>query len=50
LYVFIALSGSAPFQAYPLVSLPLSPGLFGIAALTIVLALAPFFDRRGIEP
>ncbi len=50
LYVFVALAGSAPFQAYPLVSLPLSPGLFGIAALTIVLALAPFFDRRGIEP
>jgi energy-coupling factor transport system permease protein len=50
LYVFVALDGSAPFQAYPLVSLPLSPGLFGIAALTIVLALAPFLDRRGIEP
>jgi energy-coupling factor transport system permease protein len=50
LYVFVALSESAPFQAYPLVSLPLSPGVFVIAALTIVLALAPFADRRGIHP
>ncbi len=50
LYVFVAVNGSAPFQAYPLVSLPLSPGVFVIAALTIVLALAPFADRRGIQP
>lgn len=50
LYVFVALSGSAPFQAYPLVSLPLSPGVFVLAALTIALALAPFADRRGIQP
>jgi energy-coupling factor transport system permease protein len=49
LYVFVALSSGAPFRAYPLVSLPLSPGLFAIAALTLVLALAPFADRRGIE-
>jgi energy-coupling factor transport system permease protein len=50
LYAFVAFEGSAPFQAYPLVSLPLSPGVFGIAALTIAFALAPFIDRRGIEP
>jgi energy-coupling factor transport system permease protein len=49
LYVFVALSGSAPFQAYPLVSLPLSPEVFVIAALTLALALAPFADKRGIE-
>jgi energy-coupling factor transport system permease protein len=48
LYVFVALSSSAPFRAYPLVSLPLSPGVFVIAALTLVLALSPFADRRGI--
>jgi energy-coupling factor transport system permease protein len=50
LYVFVALSATAPFQAYPLVNLPLSPGLFAIAAVTLALALAPFADRRGIEP
>jgi hypothetical protein len=50
LYVFVALGGSTPFQAYPLVSLPLSPGVFVIVALTILFALAPFIDRRGIEP
>jgi energy-coupling factor transport system permease protein len=50
LYVFVALSSSAPFQAYPLVSLSLSPGVFAIAAVTLALALAPFTDRRGIEP
>jgi len=49
LYVFVALGGSAPFQAYPLVSLPLSGAGFAIAALTIAFALAPFLDRRGIE-
>jgi energy-coupling factor transport system permease protein len=50
LYVFVALGGSALFQAYPLVSLPLSPGVFVIAALTVAFALAPFLDRRGIDP
>jgi energy-coupling factor transport system permease protein len=44
------LSGAAPFHEYPLVSLPIAPGVFVLAALLLALALAPFADRRGIEP
>jgi energy-coupling factor transport system permease protein len=50
LSVFAALSGAAPFQAYPLVSMSFSPAVFVLAVATLALALAPFADRRGIEP
>ncbi len=50
LSVFAALSRTAPFQAYPLVSMSLSPAVFVLAAVTLALALAPFASRRGIEP
>jgi energy-coupling factor transport system permease protein len=42
--------GLSAFHAYPLVRLPLTPAWIACAALTPVLALAPFADRRGIEP
>jgi energy-coupling factor transport system permease protein len=47
---FAALGGRAPFEVYPLVSLPLSVDVFVLAALTFAFALAPFANRRGIEP
>jgi energy-coupling factor transport system permease protein len=50
LSVFAAYTGAAPFSPYPLVSMPLSPSVFELAALMLALALAPFIDRRGIEP
>lgn len=48
--IFAALGSAAPFHAYPLVSLPLTPGLFVLDAIMLVISLAPFLDRRGIEP
>jgi energy-coupling factor transport system permease protein len=48
--IFAALSGAAPFQAYPLLSLPLTSGVFILAGLMLLLALFPFLSRRGIEP
>lgn len=48
--IFAAIGSTAPFQVYPLVSLPLAPALFGLAALILLIALLPFLDRRGIEP
>ena len=50
LAVFAAVSGAAPFHAYPLLSVPLTPATFALAGLLLVLAAAPFADRRGIEP
>jgi energy-coupling factor transport system permease protein len=50
LSAFAALGDPAPFHTYPLVSLPLSPAVFALAAATLALALAPFANRRGIEP
>jgi energy-coupling factor transport system permease protein len=50
LSVFAALADPAPFRVYPLVSLPLPPAVFVLAVATLALALAPFADRRGIEP
>ncbi len=47
---FAALGGGAPFQVYPLVSLPLSVSVFALAALSFAVVLAPFANRRGIEP
>lgn len=48
--VFAQLSGAAPFHSYPLVSLPISASVFALAALLLVVALAPFANRRGVEP
>lgn len=45
-----SLGGAATFHAYPLVSLPLGWSWIAFALLAIVVALAPFADRRGIEP
>jgi energy-coupling factor transport system permease protein len=42
--------GLAAFHAYPLVHLPLTPAWIACAVLAPVLALAPFADRRGIDP
>jgi hypothetical protein len=50
LYVLIALDGCAPFSAYPLLSVRATPLVFALGAVTVVLALAPFADRLGIEP
>jgi energy-coupling factor transport system permease protein len=43
------LAGAAPFDAYPLVSMPLSPTTFALCAALPVAVLLPFADRRGIE-
>ncbi len=50
LSVLTAVSGAAPFSAYPLVSLPLGTPALAVAALLLVLSAVPFADRRGIEP
>jgi energy-coupling factor transport system permease protein len=50
LTVAASLSGLAAFHSYPLVSLPLSPAWIACALLALLVALAPFADRRGIEP
>ncbi len=44
------LGGAGGFHAYPLVSLTAEPATFLLAALLVLAALAPFADRRGIEP
>jgi membrane protein implicated in regulation of membrane protease activity len=38
------------FRAYPLVRMPLSPATFALCAALVVVTLAPFVDRRGIDP
>jgi energy-coupling factor transport system permease protein len=43
------LAGAAPFDAYPLVRMPLSPATFALCAALPVAVLLPFADRRGIE-
>ena len=45
-----AIGGVEPFHAYPLVRVGVDPGVIALCALLIALALAPFADRRGIEP
>jgi energy-coupling factor transport system permease protein len=53
--VFVALSvsariaGVADFEAYPSLSAPLGADEFAFAAVLVVVALAPFLDRKGIE-
>ena len=50
LSVLAAVLAAAPFHAYPLVSVALTPSAFVFAALLLALALVPFADRRGIAP
>jgi energy-coupling factor transport system permease protein len=43
-------SGAAHFHSYPLVSMAAGPETLAAAVLLLAVALAPFADRRGIEP
>ncbi|HWJ49679.1 MAG TPA: hypothetical protein VNR42_01585, partial [Solirubrobacteraceae bacterium] len=44
------LDGTGSFQEFPLVHFTLTPWTFVLAGLVFAVALAPFLDRRGIEP
>lgn len=44
------LGGLAPFQAYPSLQVPVGGGQLALAAGLLLSALAPFADRRGVEP
>jgi energy-coupling factor transport system permease protein len=50
LAVVAQLAGAAPFHAYPLVSLGVTPITLAVAGAIALLAILPFADRRGIEP
>jgi energy-coupling factor transport system permease protein len=50
LALLASLGGAGGFHAYPLVSITARPETFALAALIPLVALAPFADRRGIEP
>lgn len=43
------LTGAAPFNAYPLLSMPVSGATFALCLVLPVAVLLPFADRRGIE-
>jgi energy-coupling factor transport system permease protein len=43
-------AGAIPFSAYPTLHAPLTPELVACAGGLLVVALAPFLDRRGIGP
>jgi energy-coupling factor transport system permease protein len=43
------IAGIAPFAAYPPLRAPVGPAEVALAVALIVVALAPFADRRGIE-
>jgi energy-coupling factor transport system permease protein len=43
------LAGAAPFDAYPLVSMPVSSATFALCVALPVTVLLPLADRRGIE-
>ncbi len=43
------LAGAAPFDAYPLLSMPVSGATFALCAALPVVVLLPLTDRRGIE-
>jgi energy-coupling factor transport system permease protein len=49
LAVGAGLAGVAAFAAYPSLHAPAGPDEVALAALIVVVALAPFLDRRGIE-
>jgi energy-coupling factor transport system permease protein len=44
------LDGTGSFQEFPLVHFTATPWTFVLAGLMFAVALAPFLDRRGIEP
>ncbi len=44
------LDGAGSFQEFPLVHFTLTSWTFVLAGLVLAVALAPFLDRRGIEP
>jgi len=43
-------TSAAPFEAYPLARMPVGASVLALCFLLPALALAPFLDRRGIEP
>lgn len=49
LVIAARVSGVATFAAYPALRAPVGPAEAALAAVLIVVALAPFGDRRGIE-
>ena len=49
LVVLARVAGVATFTAYPSLSAPVGPAEVGLAVALVVVALAPFADRRGIE-
>jgi energy-coupling factor transport system permease protein len=49
LSVSARIAGVADFNAYPSLSAPLGAGELAFAAVLVVVALAPFLDRKGIE-
>lgn len=46
--VALAVLGGERFEAYPQFAVPVGAGELGLAAALVVVALAPFADRRGI--
>lgn len=44
------LGGAAPFDAYPLVHLPITATTGALCAALVAAILLPFADRRGIDP
>ena len=44
-----AAAGVGTFAAYPALRAPVGAGEAGLAVVIVVVALAPFADRRGIE-
>jgi energy-coupling factor transport system permease protein len=49
LAIFARAAGWAAFHAYPLLRAPAGARTLGVAAVVLLVALAPFADRRGIE-
>jgi energy-coupling factor transport system permease protein len=50
LAIVARVAGWAAFHAYPLLRAPAGARTLAVAAVLLLLALAPFADRRGIEP
>lgn len=44
------IGGAARFHAYPLIGVSAGARVFALCGLLLAVALAPFADRRGIEP
>jgi energy-coupling factor transport system permease protein len=47
--VVLRIVGVADFDAYPSLSVPFGAGELVFAAALVLVAVAPFLDRRGIE-